>query len=132
MFNSFYRKGIPCQFQSCDVKQFEMLATTTLVKKARLTQSQKILIGMIRKIFFQPGAGRKEGTLLRETAGSSTKKISVAILSCLIDENLVTKVSGDEGIIYKPVRKETGRMNKILTDLTLSADPLWIKVSKMS
>lgn len=125
------RNSIPNQFHDCEVKQFEMLATTTLVKKARLTEPQKILVGMIQKIFFQPGAGRKESTLLRETAGTSTKKISQSILSALRDEKLVTRIQGDEGYVYKPIRKETGRMNKMLTDLTLSKDPLWIKVSQM-
>ena len=126
------RNSIPSQFYDCEVKQFEMLATTTLVKRARLSDSQKILVEMIRKIFFQPGKGRKEGTLLRETAGSSNKKISQRILSELIDEKLVKIVPGDEGDVYKPVRKETGRMDKMLTDLTLSRDPLWIRVSEMS
>lgn len=68
------RNSIPSQFHNCEVKQFEMLATSTLVKRARLSEPQKILVRMIRKIFFQPGAGRKESTLLRETEGVSTKK----------------------------------------------------------
>ena len=125
------RNSIPSQFHNCEVKQFEMLATSTLVKRARLSEPQKILVGMIRKIFFQPGAGRKESTLLRETEGVSTKKISQSILSALRDEKLVIRIQGDEGYVYKPVRKETGRMDKMLTDLTLSRDPLWIKVSQM-
>lgn len=125
------RNSIPNQFCNCEVEQFEMLATTTLVKRARLSDSQKILVEMIRKIFFQPGAGRKEGTLLRETAGTSNKKISQSILAALKDEKLVTRIQGDEGYVYKPVRKATGRMDKMLTDLTLSRDPLWIKVSEM-
>lgn len=126
------RSSIPAQFCDCEVKQFELLATNTLVKRARLSNSQKILVEMIRKLFFQPGKGRKEGTLLRETAGSSYKKISQSILSELINEKLVKIVSGNEGDVYKPIRKETGRMTKMLTDLTLSKDPLWIKVSEMS
>lgn len=125
------RNSIPVQFHNCEVKQFEMLATSTLVKKARLSEPQKILVGMIRKLFFQPGAGRKESTLLRETEGISTKKISQSILAELRDEKLITRIQGDEGFVYKPVRKETGRMDKMLTDLTLSKDPLWLKVSQM-
>lgn len=126
------RSSIPKQFYECEVMQFEMLATNTLVKRARLSDSQKILVEMIHKLFFQPGKGRKEATLLRETDGSSYKKISQSILSELINEKLVKIVSGKEGAVYKPNRKETGRMNKILADLTLSKDPLWIKVSEMN
>lgn len=125
------RNSIPSQFHDCEVKQFEMLATSTLVKRARLSEPQKILVGMIQKLFYQPGAGRKESTLLRENGGGSTKKISQSILSALRDEELVTRIQGDEGYVYKPVRKEMGRMDKMLTDLTLSKNPLWIIVSKM-
>lgn len=125
------RKSIPEQFHDCEVDQFEMLATTTLVKRARLSVSQKLLVEIIRKIFFQPGAGRKESTLLRGTGRASSKKLGQNILSALMDEKLVTRVQGDEGYVYKPVRKETGRMDKMLTDLTLSKDPLWLAVSEM-
>ncbi len=124
------RNSIPNQFSKCEIEQFEMVATT-LVKRARLLESQKILAGMIRKIFFQPGAGRKESTLLRETDGGASKKLSQNILSVLRDEKLVTRVQGDEEFVYKPVRKETGRMDKMLIDLTLSKDSLWVKVSRM-
>ncbi|HAP22147.1 MAG TPA: hypothetical protein DCR27_12835 [Lachnospiraceae bacterium] len=125
------KDSIPSQFYDCEVKQFEMLATNTLVKRARLSDSQKILAEMIHKLFFQPGKGRREETLLRETAGSSNKKLSQNILSELVKEKLVKIVPGDEGDVYKPVRRETGRMDKMLTDLTLSKDPLWIKVTEM-
>ena len=53
------RNSIPAQFYNCEVKQFEMLATSTLVKKARLSEPQKILVGMIRKLFFQRGQEEK-------------------------------------------------------------------------
>lgn len=131
MYGISSRNSIPSQFYDCEVMQFEMLATNTLVKRARLSDSQKILVEMIHKLFFQPGKGRREETLLRETAGSSNRKISQSILSELVNEKLVKKVLGDEGDVYKPIRKETGRMNKILTDLTLSRDPLWLKISEM-
>ncbi len=125
------KNSIPSQFYDCEVKQFEMLATNTLVKRARLSDSQKILVEIIHKLFFQPGKGRREETLLRETAGSSNRKLSQNILQELLKEKLVKIVPGDDGDVYKPVRRETGRMDKILTDLTLSRDPLWIKVTEM-
>ena len=126
------KNSIPNQFYECKIYQYEMLATNTLVKRARLSDSQKILVEMIHKLFFQPGKGRKEETLLRGTPGSNNRKLGQKILTELKEENLVKVVPGDEGEIYKPIRKETGRMNKILTDLTLSKDLLWKKVSEMN
>ena len=54
------------------------------------------------------------------------------ILGALLDEKLITRHKGDEGYIYKPVRGEMGRIDKMLTDLTLSTDQLWIKISNMT
>lgn len=124
-------KSIPEQFVNCTIKNYETLATTARIKKANLTDSQKLLVEMLRKIFLQPGAGRKEAALLRGMGVSANKKLGEQILRILLDENLTTKIKGDEGDIYKPVRSETGRVQKILTDLTLSTDPLWESVSSL-
>lgn len=126
------RKSIPAQIVDYDVEHFEMLATTTLIKKARLSESQKLFVEMLRKIFFQPGAGRKESALLRGMGTSANKPLGEKILSKLLDEKLITRFKGDEGYIYRPVRGETGRIDKMLTDLTLSKDPLWQIISSLS
>lgn len=125
-------KSVPANFVECEVENFEALATTTLIKKARLSESQKLFVQMLRKIFYQPGAGRKEGALLRGMGSSVNKSLGEKILSALLDAKLITRHKGDEGYIYKPVRGEMGRIDKLLTDLTLSTDPLWEKVSNMS
>jgi hypothetical protein len=126
------RKSIPEQLAECNVEQVEMLATTTLIKKARLSESQKLFVEMLRKIFFQPGAGRKESALLRGMGVSVNKQLGEKILNKLIEEKLITRIKGDEGPIYKPVRSKTSRVDKMLTDLTLSKDPLWEAVSLLS
>lgn len=126
------RKSIPEQIMECEVERFEMLATTTLIKRARLSESQKLYVEMIRKIFYQPGAGRKEAALLRGMGVSANKQMGEKILNKLLDEGLITRIKGDEGYVYKPVRNQTGRIDKMLTDLTLSKDPLWVKISEIS
>lgn len=126
------RKSMPEQIIECEVDRFEMLATTTLIKRARLSESQKLYVEMIRKIFFQPGAGRKEAALLRGMGVSANKQLGQKILNKLLDEGLVTRIKGNEGYIYKPVRNKTGRIDKMLTDLTLSKDPLWLAISEIS
>lgn len=126
------RKSIPAQITNYDIEHFEMLATTTLIKKARLSESQKLFVEILRKIFFQPGAGRKESALLRGMGTSANKPLGEKILGKLLDEKLITRFKGDEGYVYRPVRSETGRIDKILTDLTLSEDPLWKTISSLS
>ena len=126
------RKSIPEQIVDCEVDRFEMLATTTLIKRARLSEAQKLLVEMLRKIFFQPGAGRKEAALLRGMGVSANKQLGEKILKLLLEEELITYIKGDEGKIYKPVRNKTGRIDKILTDLTLSKDSIWLTVSELN
>lgn len=62
----------------------------------------------------------------------SNRSLSQKILNILLDENIVTRHKGDEGYIYKPVRSETPRMDKIITNLTLCKDPLWNEISSLS
>ena len=124
--------GIPSQLVRCDTEDFEPLATTALIKKARLSESQKLFVEMMRKIYFQPGAGRKEAALLRGMGASANKQLGKKILNKLLDEDLVTRHKGDEGYIYSPVRRETERVKKMLTDLTLSEDPVWKNISALS
>lgn len=126
------KESIPTQIIDCTVDNFESLATTTLIKKAKLSIPQKLLVEMIRKIFFQPGAGRKEAALLRGMGFSDNTRLGKKILGKLMDEGLITRHKGDEGYIYKPVRKYAKRVNGIITELTLSKDPLWESVSNLS
>ena len=84
---------------------------------------------MLRKLYFQPGSGRKEAALMRGMGASADKKVGERILSVLMDEGLVTRYKASDGFVYKPVRGKTGRINSIINDLTLSTDNVWIKVS---
>lgn len=125
-------KGLPSQIGADNkIDAFERLATTTLIKKARLSESQKLFAEILRKIFLQPGAGRKEAALLRGMGDSVNKKLRQDILNKLLDEGLIKKVKGREGAVYVPIRSETGRVEKMLADLTLSNDPLWKKISAL-
>lgn len=126
------RESIPDQITECTIDNYESLATTTRIKKANLSDPQKMLVDMLQKIFFQPGAGRKEAALLRGMGVSANKQMGEKILGKLMDERLVTRHRGNEGYIYKPVRSKAGRVNHITTELTLSKDPLWKSVSDLS
>lgn len=124
--------SIPSQLVNCQIESYETLATTALVKKANLTESQKLLVEILRKTFLQPGSGRKEAALLRGLGVSANKQIGEKILGKLLDEKILTRRKGDEGYIYIPCRSQTGRIKKIMAELTFSKDPLWLAVSSLS
>jgi len=124
-------KGIPPQIQECDIENFEAIGTVSRIKKAKLSDPQKILVTIIKKEFFQPGRGRKEEALLRGLGTTTSKHYADKILNKLLDEGIITKHKGDEGYIYSPVRKYAQRMDAILTQLTTSQDDVWLYASSL-
>lgn len=132
--NGISPDSVPPQLQECEVKQVERLAMATpLMERARLSVSQKILVSMIRKIFIQPGGEHRESMLLRGRGGPARKKLRQDILVMLKEEKLVTEIreNGAVEAIYEPASGATERMNKMLTELTVSKDSLWLKVSEV-
>ena len=110
---------------------YESFSTISLIKKAKMSEPQRLFVMMLRKLFYQPGSGRKEAALLRGMGYSADKKMAERILNILMEEGIVTYHKGNEGLVYKPNRKCSNRIEKIMNDLTLSNDSLWGKVSKL-
>lgn len=125
-------ESIPSQIVDCEIMKCEALSTTALIRRANLSEAQKMLVEMLKKIFLQPGAGRKEAALLRGMGVSANKKMGEKILRKLLDEKIIERHKGDEGWIYGPERDKTRRVKKLMTDLTLSKDPLWTSISELS
>ena len=124
-------QSVPAGFVDCAIESFEALSTSTRIRRANISKSQKMLVEMLRKLYFQPGAGRKEAALLRGMGASADKRLAGKILSILMDEGIVTRYKAGDGFVYKPVRSEFGRISKVVNDLTLSKDPIWIEVSSL-
>lgn len=124
--------GLPKQFRNNDIELCLNINTNVKVKALKLSPAQEILITILRKIFtnITKGNGRKEEALLRGLA-EKDKRIRDKVLNKLINENILIKHPGDEGAIYSPNRKETSRAKRILEELTLSDDPLWLYVSEL-
>ncbi|MBY5868788.1 NACHT domain-containing protein [Rhizobium leguminosarum] len=123
--------ALPEWIQRLDAGELDSVASVSRIRKIGLKPAQAILITIIRKTFFQKGAGRKEEALLRGLGKVATRSLSRTILNIMIRENLLTTFRGDEGTVYSPVRSHTNRMQKLLDELAASADPLWADVSKL-
>ena len=105
------------------------MANISRIRRIGLSPSHEILTTIIRKTFFQKGAGRKEEALLRGLGRVGAKNMSGKIINLMIRENLLTTFKGDEGPVYAAVRTHTKRMQRLLNELDSSADPLWTKVA---
>jgi hypothetical protein len=88
-------------------------------------------VTVLRKTFFQKGSGRKEEALLRGLGQLVKAGDLDRIVGKLIKEGLLTKQRGDSGDLYVPVRSEARRAGKIIAELSLSKDPIWIFTSEL-
>jgi hypothetical protein len=59
--------GLPKWIKNTDVIEFKSLSNAARIKESPLLPQQKLLLVIIHKIFFQPGGGREEGSLLRDS-----------------------------------------------------------------
>ncbi|QRG08252.1 hypothetical protein EZH22_08065 [Xanthobacter dioxanivorans] len=123
-------KGLP-PWVSLTADKYESADNTASIRRIGLKPAQQMLATTIRKTFFQKGAGRKEEALTRGFARLGAPGLATKVINMLIAEGLVEKVKGQEGALYIPVRKHTGRMKQLLAELTTSNDPLWLAVSDL-
>ena len=122
-------EGLPEWVKRNNIKAFESVATVKRIREAHLSDSERIFVTIIKKTFFQPGAGRKEQALLRGLGESADKRLANRILNMLVSDEILYRSNGDEGWVYIPNRQYTRRMKRILAELTFSDDPIWAKLN---
>jgi len=123
--------AIPDWLRENSVDLFSSVATTSRIRAANLLPTQKVLVTVLRKTFFQKGSGRKEEALLRGLGKLVKSGDLDRIVGKLISEGLLTKQRGDSGDLYVPVRSETRRAGDMLAELSLSQDSIWTFVSSL-
>jgi hypothetical protein len=125
------QSAIPDWMKDNTIELFSSVATTSRIRAANLSPTQKVLVTVLRKTFFQKGAGRKEEALLRGLGTLVKAGVLDKIVAKLIGEGILTKEKGQEGNLYVPVRSETRRAGKMLAELSLSKDPIWKFVTEL-
>ncbi len=123
--------ALPLWIRGLDAEAFDSVESVSRIRKIGLGPAHEILITIIRKTFFQKGAGRKEEALLRGLGNVASRATSTKVLNLMLKEGLLTSFKGDEGAVYAPVRSYTKRMQAILDDLKGSDDELWKKVGSL-
>jgi hypothetical protein len=123
--------ALPAWITKLEVEEFDSVASVSRIRKIGLKPAHEILTTIVRKTFFQKGAGRKEEALLRGLGTVSGKNYSSRILNIMIREGLLTSFKGNEGTVYSPVRSHTRRMQSLLDQLSACTDPLWLEVDAL-
>lgn len=125
-------QGFPAWVTHTEAFIYERISNASRIKESVLPPAQKLFLSIIHKIFFQPGGGREEASLLKGGYGQKfSPKLVESIIKMLLREGLIDRAKGDDGWVYKPIRRYTDRMNKIRSELTLSEDPVWKEASTL-
>ena len=82
-------------------------------------------------MFFQPGSGRKEESILKGFGQQADRKIAEKIIKLLVRKGLIDKTKGQEGNLYIPNREYTYRAKMIMDSLSLCDDEIWQEVTQM-
>ena len=68
--------------------------------------------------------------MLRGLGQVDPKNETDKILKLLIREGLLHKARGKHGNLYVPERKHTSRVKKMVAELNLSKDPIWVRLKE--
>jgi len=124
--------GLPAWIIRPEVIEYDGLTNVSRIRDSSVSPEHKFFLSIIHKIFFQAGAGREEASLMKGGFGQQfNPKIVESILKLLTREGLIEKGKGDDGFVYRPVRRHTERMARIKAELSLSADVLWEEIGKL-
>lgn len=123
---------LPSWINNCLVEGFQSIATLSAIREAGLTVSQTFLLSSLRKLFLQPGGGRKESSMFKGYGDSATKKVCEKVIGLLVREKFAEKHRGATEPLYVPNRSYTGRVQAIMSQMTTSKDDLWQKASRIS
>lgn len=123
-------KGLP-SWAGIVADRYQTADNVSRIRRLGLLPSQEILVAIIRKTFFQKGAGRKEEALLRGLGKIASSGTVTKIINILLKEDIIERFKGDEGFVYKPKRSHTERMQRIINELNTSSDSIWADVSSL-
>ncbi|WP_374240238.1 NACHT domain-containing protein [Zoogloea sp.] len=123
---------IPKWISGCLVEDFQSVNTLAAIREAGLSTAQTFLLSSLRKLFLQPGAGRRSSSMYKGYGDSATKKTCDKVIALLLREKFCQKYRGVSEELYLPDRSLTGRVKAIMSMMTQSKDPLWIEASRIS
>ncbi|MBN8491170.1 MAG: hypothetical protein J0M00_07065 [Burkholderiales bacterium] len=116
------RAGLPSGLvdDETEIDAFDSLATNNAVLKSDLPANLKALVTVLRKLYRQPGSGRKISAFSRGITKPEVARLVEPVLGLLQQHRFVTVFSS----VVHPVRKQSPRVDKILLAPSLSDDEL--------
>jgi hypothetical protein len=114
----------PGMFDSCDIDKFDDVSTNAAVLRSAQSAPMKALLTILRKLYVQAGGGRRVAALKRGIPQQDVLENVDDVLQILASEGLVSITSD----IAHPVRRQSARVWRILDQMSVSNDPIVLRV----
>jgi len=123
------RVGIPTAIvaENCDIESYDNMSTNNAVMRLDISPQLKALVTILRKLYKQAGAGRKLSALSRGITQPDVQPYIDPVLRILERHRFVSVFNK----VVHPVRKQTSRVEKILSAPALSSDQIVIEVASL-
>jgi hypothetical protein len=122
---------LPPWVTNCLVEEFQSVNTLAQIRIADLTVAQTFLLSSLRKLFLQPGGGRRHSSMYKGYGDAATKKICEKVIAMLVRGGFCERIQGTTEDLYIPDRSLTARAKLMTNQMTQSHDPMWLQVSKL-
>lgn len=116
---------LPDVFVGCEVGVFDKAITVARISELSLSDQQKTLLAIIKKLFFQPGSGRREEALLRGAEKYWHAAAAKVAIHYMDSKKLLIQTKGSHGTVYVPQWKHRPRMARVLEMQSSCGDELW-------
>ena len=111
----------------CEVLEFDNMATNNAVLHLDLEPQLKALITVLRKLYRQSGAGRKFSALSRGITQNEVEAYIPPVIDALQSHGFIRVFNN----VVHPVRKNSNRVETILSAPSLSEDELVTAIKKL-
>ena len=119
-------------FKDCVFDCFaESAQTTSKILNSTLDMGTKVLLTILKKVYFQRGSGRRESALYRGL-DHAARRVVPDVIDLLAREGLILKSKANDGTLWLPVRAQSVRVQRILVAPNRTVDPLLSKSAMIS
>lgn len=102
----------------CEIAEYDNMATNNAVLQLDIQPQLKALLTILRKLYKQAGAGRKLTALTRGITHADVQRYIEPVLQVLERNHFITVFNK----VVHPVRKQSSRVEMILSSPTISSD----------
>src|ERR1039457_3992638 len=124
------REHAPPWVTDCLFESFQSTNTLAQIREAGLSVAQTFLLSSLRKLFLQPGSGRKHSSMYKGYGDSASKRICEKVIAVLLRKGFCGQFRGTSEEVYVPDRSMTQRAKLMLSQMTQSKDEVWLEISR--